>query len=236
MADPVVLLRHPRSAPDPYEAALAPVAASVQCIPVLAFDISPPPTLNVLLEDPEAYGGLVCTSPRSVQALEQACPPAHANHAAWTAKPVYVVGPRTAEAVAAWGGRPVGQEAGNAEALAAHIAQEAPSRLLFISGNRRRATLPRALVQEGQVFDEVEVYRTRLRRDIVLPDPPAWLAFFSPSGIEAVRASGHALASYACAAIGPTTANALRAAGVTVRAVAAEPTPEALADALRTAN
>lgn len=236
MANPVVLLRHPRSEPDPYEAALAPVAASVQCIPVLAFDINPPPTLNVLLGAPDAYDGLVCTSPRSVQALEQACPPTHATYAAWTAKPVYVVGPRTAEAVSAWGGRPVGQASGNAAALAAHIAQAALSRLLFISGNRRRATLPRALVQEGQLFDEVEVYRTRPRSDIALPAPPAWLAFFSPSGIEAVRASGHALASYACAAIGPTTAEALRAAGAPVRAVAAEPTPEALADALRTAS
>ncbi len=237
MADSVVLFRHPHtSRPDPYEHAFADEAATVQCTPVLAFDIDPPPTLPVLLNRASAYGALVCTSPRAVQALKRALPPDHPLHAAWSSKPTYVVGPRTAEAVSAWGGQPVGAETGNAATLAARIEADAPGRLLFLSGNRRRDTLPRALVDAGQVFDEVEVYRTRLRSDIVLPSPPAWLVFFSPSGIEAVRASGYALDAYACAAIGSTTAAALRNVGVSVQAVAATPTPDALAAAIRDAQ
>ncbi|WP_176521618.1 uroporphyrinogen-III synthase [Longimonas halophila] len=233
MADSVVLLRHPRGTPDPYEHALAGEGATVQCTPVLAFDIDPPPTLSVLLNRAAAYGALVCTSPRAVQALRQALPPDHPLYAAWANKPTYVVGPRTAGAVSEWGGQPTGAEAGDAAALADRIVADAPGRLLFLSGNRRRDTLPRALVEAGQVFDEVEVYRTRLRSNITLPDPPAWLAFFSPSGIEAVRASGYALDAYACAAIGSTTAAALRDEGASVQAVAASPTPDALAAAIR---
>ena len=107
--------------------------------------------------------------------------------------------------------------------------------MLFLSGNRRRDTLPRALVEAEQQFDEVEVYRTFTQTDIALPEPPAWLVFFSPSGIEAVRASGYDLSAYTCAAIGPTTAGALRDQGANVRAVAETPTPEALTAALRRA-
>lgn len=238
MADSVVLLRHPHTGreTDPYERALAGEEATVQCTPVLAFDIDPPPTLAVLLNRASAYGALMCTSPRAVQALEHALPRGHPLYAAWTDKPTYVVGPRTAEAVLAWGGQPVGAETGDAATLAARIGADAPGRLLFLSGNRRRDTLPRALVEAGQVFDETEVYRTRLRSNITLPSPPAWLVFFSPSGIEAVRASGYALDAYACAAIGPTTAAALRDAGTAVQAVAATPTPDALAAAIQDAQ
>lgn len=236
-AVPIVLLRHPRTTheDDPYVQALGVLSDTVQCTPVLAFDIDPPPTLSVLLARPSCYDGVLCTSPRAVQALEQTLPSTHPDYAAWTAKPAYVVGPRTASAVSAWGGRPVGAETGSADALAEQIVADTPGRLLFLSGNRRRSTLPRALVHANQVFDEVEVYRTRTRHDIALPDPPAWLVFFSPSGIEAVRASGYELDAYPCAAIGSTTAAALRDEGAAVSAVAAAPTPEALHAALRDA-
>lgn len=237
-APPIVLLRHPRTTEgaDPYVQALQSLSDSVPCIPVLAFDIDSPPTLSVLLARNERYDALLCTSPRAVKALEQIMPSDHPDYAHWTRIPTYVVGPRTARAISAWGGRPVGAEAGSAEALAEQIIADAPGPLLFLSGNRRRSTLPRAFVEAGQVFDEVEVYRTRTRYDIALPDPPAWLVFFSPSGIEAVQASGNALGDYHCAAIGPTTAAALRDRGAHVHAVAEAPTPEALRTALRDAS
>ncbi|MFO8233691.1 MAG: uroporphyrinogen-III synthase [Longimonas sp.] len=234
---PIVLLRHPRisSGADPYVQALQSLSVSVQCTPVLAFDIDPPPTLDVLLARPARYDALLCTSPRAVRALEQVLPSTHPNHARWADKPAYVVGPRTAQAVAEWGGTPVGADAGGAAALADQIVADAPGPLLFVSGNRRRDTLPNALVSAGQMFDEVESYRTRTRSTLNLPPPPAWLVFFSPSGTEAVQASGYDLASYPCAAIGPTTATALREQGAAVRAVADAPTPEALATAVQEA-
>ena len=65
---------------------------------------------------------------------------------------------------------------------------------------------------------------------------PIWIVFFSPSGLEAVtRSGGIPFDRYRCAAIGPTTAEALREAGRTVAAVAEEPTPEALLAAIASA-
>ena len=233
----VVLLRRARtsSGPDPYEQALGTLSVPVQSEPVLEFDISPPPTLAVLLARASDYSGLICTSPRAVQALAQILSADHPQYERWTSRPTYVTGPRTAQAVHDWGGMARGADTGTAAALAEQIVDEGMEPLLFLSGNRRRDALPRVLVEAGHRFDEVEVYRTRTRSDITLPDPPAWLVFFSPSGIEAVQASGYDVGAYSCAAIGPTTADALRARGASVRAVAETPTPEALTDSLRTA-
>ena len=104
----IVLLRRARTTQgsDPYEDALSALSRSVQSVPVLGFDIAPPPTLTVLLARASTYRGLICTSPRAVQALEQALPPSHPQYTQWTPKPVYVVGRRTAQAVARWGGTP----------------------------------------------------------------------------------------------------------------------------------
>lgn len=75
------------------------------------------------------------------------------------------------------------------------------------------------------------------RRDTSAPrEGPIWIVFFSPSGLEAVtRSGGIPFEHYRLAAIGPTTAEALREDGRTVLAVAEEPTPEALCAAIASA-
>lgn len=239
-----VLLRQARPGADgndPYEHALRSIAYPATCQPVLAFDLQDPRALRVLLQRPARYDALICTSPRAGRALQEILPPNHKLYASWTAKPTYVTGPRTATVIDAWGGQPVGQEAGNATALARRIIADTmadtmadtPASLLFLSGNRRRNTLPQALTEAGCPFDEVEVYRTRIRTDLSLPDPPATLVFFSPSGVEAVQRSGYDLSAYPCAAIGTTTAAALRAGGASGVAVAPTPTPEGVQAALQ---
>ena len=74
--------------------------------------------------------------------------------AAWEARPAFAVGPRTARELRTLGFESTGEDAGDARALARQIARrhvEQP--LLFLSGNRRRDTLPALLMDEAVPFD-----------------------------------------------------------------------------------
>jgi uroporphyrinogen-III synthase len=107
--------------------------------------------------------------------------------------------------------------------------------LLFLSGHRRRDVLPERLMGAGVPFEELVVYETHPVDSLDMSRHPApdWLVAFSPSGLDAVRdANDLDREQVRIAAIGPTTAEAWRAAGWTVAAVAAAPTPMAVADAL----
>ena len=73
---------------------------------------------------------------------------------------------------------------------------------------------------------------------LVSPDPPQWLVFFSPSGVEAVAPAIKACVggTLKVAAIGGTTAAALKANGVAVAAVALKPSAEGLTAAITAAD
>lgn len=248
----IVLLRQAR-AEDPYVAAFAAVGWRAVCVPALAFTYPHQAALRARLADAGGYAGLVATSPRAVEALARALDalPA-AVRAAWTRRPAYAVGPRTAARLRALGFAPTGADAGTADALAATLAQaHAPPAaasedaneadaadarpLLFLAGNRRRDALPEGLRAAGVPFAEATVYVTAVRDDLALP-PARWVAFFSPSGLDAFQASGGAPEAHRHATLGPTTAAALRDAGLAVHAVADAPTPAALVHAVRTAE
>ena len=235
----VVLLRSARD-DDPYEAAFREAGYSVCCQPVLAFAQVNEQALAQRLNRAAHYAGLVVTSPRAVGALEEALDAKSGQGAAWQDKPAFAVGPRTAEALAALGFAPQGQESGSAQELAAFIARQTfKEPLLFLCGNRRRDVLPNRLREAGIPFEEQRVYETHLRTDLDLTTPavPDWLVFFSPSGIKAVRQAGAMqdaqLAAVRLAAIGPTTAQALREAGWGAAAVAGRPATDALVEAIR---
>lgn len=235
----VVLLRSADD-PDPYVAALEERGFAAACVPVLRFAFPRQDALQARLRASTLYAGLVVTSPRAVRALGAALEGRSSLRASWTEKSAYAVGPKTARELQDAGFTPRGEEAGSADALVAHLASEwEGGRLLFLSGNRRRDTLPDGLRQHGIPFDEQEVYETNVETDLALPPPDdngTWLAFFSPSGLKAVTASGIAVGAYRLAAIGPTTAAALRAAGHSVGATAPTPGPEPLADAIAKAT
>ena len=235
----VVLLRSARDE-DPYEAAFREAGYSVCCQPVLAFEQVNEQALVQRLSQAARYAGLVVTSPRAVAALEEALGSSSGQGAAWQDKPAFAVGPRTAEALEALGFAPQGQESGSAQELAAFIARRSfEEPLLFLCGNRRRDVLPNRLREADIPLEEQCVYETRLRTDLDLTTPavPDWLVFFSPSGIEAARQAGAMqdarLAAVRLAAIGPTTARALREAGWGAAAVAEQPAPDALVEAIR---
>lgn len=226
----ILLLRQPAE-PDPYVDAFTAEGIEAWCLPVLRFEFVGEVALRERLARPEAYGGLVCTSQRAVEALREV------DLTAWRDKPTFVVGPATAEAARALRLRPRGEDAGDADTLAGYIAGRSFARpLLFLCGNQRRDELPDRLRAAAVAFEEFVAYRTVLMPSVLdglAADPPDWVAFFSPSGVEAaLLAPGFPWNSLSCAAIGPTTAAALDAAGYPPDAVAAEPSPEALVSAV----
>ena len=236
-----VLLRSPDDdGPDRYIAALGRAGLEAVCEPVLAFSFPRPAALRDRLASPDRYAGLIATSPRAATALARLASDQSPLLQAWGERPAYAVGPKTADQLRALGLHPRGAETGSAEALAAYIVDDAPAApLLFLSGNRRRDTLPEALQRAGLPFDELVVYETHPRSDLDLPaaNGSTWLVFFSPSGLEAVEAGeGADLEEYRVAAIGPTTGTALATAGFSVEAVAESPSPEGLVAALKTAG
>jgi uroporphyrinogen-III synthase len=231
----VLLLRSPRE-PDPYVAALDAAGFTAQCVPVLHFEFVGRDALAERIQRPEDRAGLILTSPRAVEAVQDF------DLTAWRDHPTFVVGPRTAGEAAKLGLRPVGEKSGSADDLADVITARSFERpLLFLCGDRRRDTVPDRLRAAGVAFDEFVVYRTlgaaEELAEAMEERRPEWLVFFSPSGVETAEAlAGPSWNRTRKAAIGPTTAEALRAAGFAPAAVADAPTPAALAAALTHAH
>lgn len=226
-----------RKASCPWEKTLRDAGFDTRTLPVLTFEYAGQDELYAFLKHPERYAGLIFTSPRAVEAFGKAFAGTEIGDTGWKNKVLYAVGPRTAAAIRALGRQPEGESAGSAEQLAAYILQRhTESALLFLCGDRRRDTLPSLLHEGGVRTEEVIAYRTRLRTLHAWPGDkkPAWVVFFSPSGLEAVLQSPEvSLENISIAAIGAVTASAVRARGFRIRATAREPSPEALAQALQ---
>lgn len=233
---PDVILLRSADEPDRYLAAFDRAGLQAVCEPVLAFAFPDQAALRGRLERGDEYEALIATSPRAATALERLFADHEGLAESWKGRKAYAVGPKTAERLRAVGLEPRGHSAGDAEALASYIVDDAPAaHLLFLSGNRRRDTLPDGLRDGGVPFDELVVYETQPRTALTLPSPTetSWLAFFSPSGLEAVaQAESVDLSDYHIAAIGPTTGETLEDAGHSVDAVAAEPSPDGLVSAI----
>lgn len=231
---PLVLLLREPAAPDPFEEAFRAQGFQVLSIPVLEFSFVNKDALRYVLAEPDVYGALLITSPRAVEALAQVFPYIEQPDL-WRSKKTYVVGPGTAAGMRALGFHPEGEDTGSAEVLAPVIEhQDKP--ILFLCGNRSRDVLPKRLQAAGIPYVSLCVYETHLRTDLDFTqvESPDWLVFFSPSGVEAVQhASGIDWERTRKAAIGLTTAQALEEAGWPPEAVAEQPTPESLAQAIR---
>ncbi len=233
----VLMLRSPRT-PDPYREIFESRGYRVDVVPVLRFTrIHEAELMNVLGHSAD-FAGIITTSPRAVEALRGRGD----RLTEWIDKLFYAVGPETARRARSLGFSPRGADAGSAEDLAAQIIDDRPrAPLLFLSGSRRRDTLPDRLTAGGVSFEELVVYETHTRNTVAWTkganDVPDWVVFFSPSGIEAARADDTLVWDRVrVAAIGPTTAGALREEGWSVAAVAEEPTPEALYRAIQDAS
>ena len=148
MSAKITLLRSPDS-PDAYLQAFTEAGFSATCQPVLMFSFPHQEMLIERLKAADVHSGLVLTSPRAVGALRRAFDAEGSLKLLWEDKPVFVVGPKTASEVRGLGLTPQAQAAGDAEALVESIGavwdeKNLRSPLLFLSGNRRRDTLPTA--------------------------------------------------------------------------------------------
>lgn len=244
ISDPVdlVLLRFDDGPEDRYVRAFDEQGVRAVCEPALQFRFPHQEHLARRLRAASSYSALVLTSPRAGQAVHDVFDREGSLRRLWASRPVFVVGPKTSDAVATIGLTPRGAEAGRASALVDHISTwwredaHPQTPVLFLSGNRRRNTIPHGLAYAGIPVAEQEVYETVVRTDINVSADVDWLVFFSPSGIEAAEVSGIDLQAYQLAAIGPTTAQALKGRGHPVAAVASSPTPSDLARAIRRAQ
>ncbi|XP_029885724.1 uroporphyrinogen-III synthase isoform X1 [Aquila chrysaetos chrysaetos] len=257
----VLLLKDPKdkdSGPDPYMKELGLYGFEATLIPVLSFEFVSLETLFEKLSHPECYGGLVFTSPRALEAIKLCLKENSKNEAwskslkqRWNTKPAYVVGKATASLVEEIGLIPQGEKSGNAEKLAEYIcSREKPnsSALLFPCGALKREVLPTVLREKGIPLESLTVYQTTQHADLQgslssyfsQQGFPASIVFFSPSGVKFClqhiqKLSGDLINHIKFAAIGPTTAEAMEAAGIPVSCTAESPTPQDLAAGIQKA-
>jgi uroporphyrinogen-III synthase len=139
---------------------------------------------------------------------------------------VYALGRRTQEILSGTGLNVRPATANTADELLREFGdiEFAGKKLLFVRGERSLRTIPESL-DEIAVVDEVSVYRTvsvEMESDKIatvkaklVKDEIDLVCFFSPSGVERfVELFGRSAASARAAAIGTTTADAARAAGL----------------------
>ena len=169
MAPHVLLLREPSSPPetDRYEAALSHASFRPLSLPVLetVFENLENLSRNFLGSDDQCtVDGVIVTSARAVDACAQV-----GVGIDWGKVRFYAVGPATKAELARLPNPPKdvrGTESGTAERLAHYIVQDAKGgeRLLYLTGDKNRDTLPR-IVRDGlggvEILEELRVYATR---------------------------------------------------------------------------
>ncbi|KII83671.1 hypothetical protein PLICRDRAFT_119223 [Plicaturopsis crispa FD-325 SS-3] len=277
----VILLRAPTGdALDAYEDRINGLGYTSVSVPVLETVVTNLDRLKRVIERGPAEQGLtgvIVTSGRSCEAWKRAlgelledAPKISSSLAAdWTTVPFYVVGPSTASAVADIGavyGSPLapriirgGQETGTSERLAHYIlndisGSDSQARMLYLTGDKNRDTLPTILRDGGVELDALQVYGTQgasafptdLKNaiDRMPSKRPWWIVYFAPSAAEFVTpflrdifdlpSPAEALRdTVKIAAIGPTTAQFLRdKLDLRVDVVPPKPTPEDLSNAI----
>ncbi|XP_043845922.1 uroporphyrinogen-III synthase isoform X1 [Dromiciops gliroides] len=254
----ILLLKDPKdddSGQDPYIQELGSCGFEATLIPVLSFEFLSLQSFSEKLSHPEAYGGLIFTSPRAVEAM-QLCLERDGKlevwkkslKEKWRIKPAYVVGQATASLVRKIGLATEGEKCGNGEKLAEYIcSREKPATLplLFPCGTLKGEVLPKTLKQKGIPLESITVYQK-------IPHPgiqdslknyfsqgiPASVTFFSPSGLTyslsyIQELSGNSFDQIKFAAIGPTTARAMASTGIPVSCTAERPCPHDLATGLQ---
>lgn len=237
LTSPLVYLFRKATEEDAYEEAFEKAGWQVKSMEVLAFEVEAVEFVRQMLGDAENHAALALTSPRAAYAAYAALASDPALAQVWTSKTVYAVGTRTAGPMQALGIQVRGMASGSARGLADVIIADAPSGpVLFLRGNLSRDVLPNRLEEAGIEVIEEEVYRTILRSDLDLSGLPApdWVVFFSPSGAQTVKPVWPAAwEETRMAAIGPTTVEELESLGWIASAVADQPTPVALLEAMK---
>ncbi|XP_024903286.1 uroporphyrinogen-III synthase isoform X2 [Pteropus alecto] len=158
---------------DPYVREFGLHGLEATLIPVLSFEFLSLPSFSEKLCHPEAFGGLIFTSPRAVEAVELSLGTGNKTEVwkkslkeKWNAKPVYVVGNATASLVNKIGLDTEGEHCGNAEKLAEYICSRIPMESITVY---QKIPHPGIQVNLNSYYSEQGV--------------PASITFFSPSGL-----------------------------------------------------
>ncbi len=200
----------------------------------------PPPDAGALPRALAAGGwaAIACTSPRAAAVLG----PLLAD--GLTLPPVWAVGPGTARALAAAGPRlhvaPARDDATSAaEGLAAAmLGAGVPGPVLFVAGDPHRPELTARLADAGVATETVIVYRSVPVADVELVAALAradLVVIGSPALVTVLAAQGDDARQVVYVALGPTTAEACRTAGLPLGAVAEPSSAQGVADAVRRA-
>ena len=225
--------------------------ARVQAIPVIRHVAAArDEDIAALLAHPERYDWIAFTSANAVRFFLAACAAQGAGAEVWRRARIAAVGEATASAATAAGLPPRWTAAGSGTALAARLTAElmgGGGRVLLPQSRLARPETRAALEAAGIAVDAVVVYDTlpaaaselgRWRAAWELGELPDVCILASPSAVEALVAllgeEGKGCLSrphVSLVAIGPTTAAAVRGAGLHVAAEAETPTAEGLAKA-----
>ncbi|KAF8837893.1 tetrapyrrole biosynthesis, uroporphyrinogen III synthase [Paxillus ammoniavirescens] len=282
----VLLLRAPaEEGPDRYELEFETRGYTPLSIPVLeTVPVSIDILKEKILHGPneQALSGVIITSKRAVEAWSEALEMISQDPRTetpetpvdWGTVPFYVVGEATAAAASKIQTNfpsfphlpPVlirgGSQSGTAERLAHFILEDVPShdnerrKLLYLTGDKNRDTLPQILSTGNIDLDALEVYRTKgsssfltdlkstlERAPIDSTQNWGWVVYFAPSAAEFVTPFLHDVFEFGgqstekptlkIAVIGPTTASFLRdTLKLQVDVVSSKPTPESLSSAV----
>ncbi|PBK70585.1 tetrapyrrole biosynthesis, uroporphyrinogen III synthase [Armillaria solidipes] len=223
---------------DRYETAFATENYTPFSIPVLETVLTNITELASVTELSD-FDGVIVTSARSCEAWDKA------NGTGKGEFPFYVVGKATASTLrSSMPNADIrGEYSGTAEQLANFILAEQPrlTKLLYLTGDKNRDTLPNIFGGAGVFLHSLKVYGTQGNSTFsqqlkgivsVRPTVPWWIVFFAPSAAEFVLPflkEQFDLDSVKIAAIGPTTATFLRETlGLRVDSILTKPLPEEL--------
>jgi len=286
MANVLLLRARSQDEPDKYEDSFRRKGYNPISIPVLDTVLTNSHDLkDVVKTGPETGGyiGVIITSARACEAWKVAVGELVSGGVGlqqkvgnWPEVPFYVVGEATGSALTDIG-QTIGHsqytprdirgrsETGTSEKLAHFILEDLSSiegnrKLLYLTGDKNRDTLPKILSDGGFELETLQVYETRGSSNFphylseVVTSAPAgkwWIVYFAPSAADFVTPylkdhfslptvdEPHKAAARPAriAAIGPTTSVFLRdQLKLAVDAVPAKPNPEALVAAISSAD
>ncbi|VEU24154.1 DEKNAAC105370 [Brettanomyces naardenensis] len=242
----VILLKNKTTPSDPYDRIFQQHNYEPIFLPLLRHTpVNEQIILSFLTSDDflDNYEALIITSQRSIETLGQILAKLHSfgRFNDILSKPSYTVGPATAHVMRQLGFTDVrgGDDAGNGQILADIIKKELRAgRVLFLTGQIRKDTIPRELKLAGFDLKELVSYRTEPLTDIVdrytkivsRLNKNDWLVFFSPQGTRYIL--DHLDHFSRLATIGPTTQTFLARRGIGVDVVAKKPCAESLYQAI----
>jgi uroporphyrinogen-III synthase len=247
LAGRTVVVTRGKGAEDALSARLTELGATVRELPSIAFaPPEDPAPLDAALRGLAAFDWVVFASATAVERTVDRLRALGLEPAALAAVSLAAVGPATAERLARAVRAPdVVPADAKGDALAATLAPRVRGRRVLVPRPAEgRPELVEGLAAAGAVLTAVEAYRTVPADAATLLPLAGWIesgavdavAFASPSAVKAVvgalGARAPLLARVVLGAIGPTTADALRGAGLSVGAQPRSHTGRDLAEAI----